>query len=125
MADVKQRTLGTRFLDLRQREDFEAEHIPQSMSSPLKSLTPAIRDLFGDPETLHMIWTRLQTKFIKGEKGLSPKRLPIVILCYDGDTSQMATSILRAKGYTAFSVCGGFCALKRFTPTRKLGDVDE
>ncbi|KAL8980139.1 MAG: hypothetical protein Q9205_004698 [Flavoplaca limonia] len=125
MADVRQRTFRTRFLDLRQREDFETEHIPQSMSSPLKSLTPAIRDLFGNPETLHMIWTGLQSKFIQGEKELSPKKLPIVILCYDGDTSQMATSILRAKGYTAFSVCGGFCALKRFTPTRKLGDGDE
>lgn len=124
-ADDNKRTSGTRFLDLRQRDDFETEQIPQSMNSPLKGLTPTIRDLFGDPDTLHMIWTGLQAKFDKDEKVLSPKKQPIVILCYDGDTSQTATSILRAKGYTAFSVCGGFSALRRVTPTNKLSDGDD
>ncbi|KAL8758765.1 MAG: hypothetical protein Q9199_001240 [Rusavskia elegans] len=124
-ADDNKRTSGTRFLDLRQRDDFETEHVPQSMSSPLKGLTPTIRDLFGDPDTLHMIWTGLQAKFDKDEKVLSPKKQRIVILCYDGDTSQTATSILRAKGYTAFSVSGGFSALRRVTPTSKLSDGDD
>ncbi|KAI4221782.1 MAG: hypothetical protein L6R36_006639 [Xanthoria steineri] len=124
VEDGYKRKAGTRCLDLRQPEDFETEHIPQSMSSPLNGLTPAIPDLFGDPDTLHTIWTGLQTKFERSERLISPKSLPIVILCYDGDTSQVATSILRAKGHTAFSVCGGFSALRRVTPTRKLGDED-
>ncbi|KAL8996291.1 MAG: hypothetical protein Q9169_004177 [Polycauliona sp. 2 TL-2023] len=125
VADLNKRTTRTRFLDLRQRADYEKEHVLQSINSPLKCLGPTICDLFGDADTLHMIWTGLQAHFGGAEGLLGPKGLPIVLLCYDGDTSQMATSILRAKGHTAFSVSGGFSALRRVTPTRKLGDGDD
>ena len=111
------RASGTRFLDLRQRKDFETEHIPQSVSSPLEGLTPTMRDVFGNSDALHLLWTELKRKFKDEEKILSPKKLPVVVLCYDGDVSQMATSILRAKGYEAFSVCGGFSALRKVTAT--------
>lgn len=35
----------------------------------------------------------------------------LLIICYDGDSSRVATSVLRAKGYQADSVRGGFKAL--------------
>lgn len=31
-----------------------------------------------------------------------------LVICYDGDTSRVATSVLRAKGYAADSIRGGF-----------------
>ena len=73
-----------------------------------------MRDVFGKPNALHMLWESLKIRFDTDEEVLGSKELPLIILCYDGDTSQMATSLLRAKGFTAFSISGGFPALKRF-----------
>ena len=114
----KSRTSRTRILDLRQRNDFDVGHIRWSLSRPLKDLTPMMRDVFGNPDNLHTLWKGLKIKFDDGEKMLSPKKLPMIVLCYDGETSQMATSLLRAKGYTAFSVCGGSPALRKFATSR-------
>lgn len=36
----------------------------------------------------------------------------ILVLCYDGDTARVATSVLRARGVEADSVRGGYNALK-------------
>ena len=36
----------------------------------------------------------------------------MLVLCYGGDTSRVATSVLRAKGVDAVSVGGGFQALQ-------------
>lgn len=114
----KNRTSRNRILDLRQHSDFEDGHIRRSVNSPLKNLTPFMRDIFGDPDALHRLWKGLKVKFDDGKKLFSSKKLPTIVLCYDGDTSQIATSILRAKGYTAFSVCGGFPALRKFATSR-------
>ncbi|MCJ1265025.1 hypothetical protein MMC22_004900 [Lobaria immixta] len=121
----KNRTSQTTFLDLRQRKDFETGHIRRSLSSPLKDLSPTMQDVFGNTDALHKLWKGLQIKFDGGEKILGSKKLAVIVLCYDGEISQMATSILRAKGYTAFSVCGGFPALRKSTMSRghSRGDV--
>lgn len=36
----------------------------------------------------------------------------VLVLCYDGDTARVATSVLRARGLDADSVRGGYQALK-------------
>lgn len=38
----------------------------------------------------------------------------ILVLCYDGDTARVATSVLRAHGLDADSVRGGYRALKTY-----------
>jgi hypothetical protein len=38
------------------------------------------------------------------------------VICYDGDTARIATSVLRSKGITASSIKGGFCALTTQLP---------
>lgn len=106
-------TSTSRILDLRQHHDFAVAHIRRSLSSPLKDLTPSVTDIFGNPDVLHMLWKRLKNKFDNDGEMLGSKKLPLIILCYDGDASQVATSLLRAKGFTTFSVSGGFPALKR------------
>ena len=115
----KNRTSRARILDIRQHKDFETEHIRRSLNSPLKNLTPMVQDLFGNPDALHILWKGLKTKFDDGEGILGSKNLSMNILCYDGDASQLATSLLRAKGYTAFRVRGGFPALKELAVSRR------
>ena len=114
----KNRTFGATFLDLRQGNDFETAHIRPSLNSPLKDLSPILRDVFENPDALYLLWKGLQVKFDDGENVLGSKKLPLIVLCYDGEISQMATSILRAKGYTAFSVNGGFPALRKSAMSR-------
>ncbi|KAK2751175.1 hypothetical protein FQN57_000252 [Myotisia sp. PD_48] len=107
-------------LDLRQNSDFTNAHIRSSRNSPLKSLTPTSGDIFADSNVLHMFWTNLTAQFNKEANSFCPKSFTLLVLCYDGETSRLATSILRAKGYLAFSVFGGFSALQAYdTDTEK------
>lgn len=41
---------------------------------------------------------------------LSQSRTPVLIICYEGDTSRVATSVLRHEGVQAYSVHGGLKA---------------
>jgi rhodanese-related sulfurtransferase len=100
-------------LDLRQSKDYEAGHIRGSQSSPLKNLTEKTGDIFQDPNALPMHRTNLRVKFSEEVDRLGSKTSPLFVLCYDGETSRLATSILRAAGYTRLSVSGGFSALRR------------
>lgn len=74
-----------------------------------------LEDVFGDPDALHAVWESLKMKFDADEEMVGLRRLPVIVLCYNGETSQVATSMLRAKGYEAFSICGGFSALREST----------
>lgn len=78
-------------------------------------------DVFGNPNALHLLWHDLKTKFDDGEVILGPKTTPMIVLCYDGESSQIATSLLRARGYIAFSVSGGFPALHKSMESRRQG----
>ena len=99
-------------LDLRQSLDFNAGHVLGAQSSPLKHLTVRTGDIFGDPHSLNMHWTNLRAKFDDEAARLGSKATPLLVLCYDGEASRLATSILRARGHKAFSVFGGFSALR-------------
>ena len=103
----RNRTSRIRSLELRQECEFEATHICQSVKSPLTNLDPMMRDVFGNPDALHMIWKSVKTKFDTDHGLLGSREPPINVLDYDGEPSQIATSIPHAKGYIAFS-CGGF-----------------
>ncbi|KAI1774430.1 tryptophan synthase beta subunit-like PLP-dependent enzyme [Hypoxylon cercidicola] len=98
-------------IDLRQSIDFEVFSLPGSVNLPFVSSSHA--SPFSDPVVLEMLWPKLDDYFSTPPDDLfrllQGKR--ILLLCYDGDSSRMATSILRAKGYEAESVRGGFRAL--------------
>lgn len=106
-------------LDLRQKHDFEKEHMSGSMSSPLKQLTERTGDIYSDSNALHMHWKNLKAKFIDDCVRLGSKTSSLLVLCYDGETSRLAVSILRAQGYSAFSVFGGYRALVDCVKARK------
>lgn len=103
---------GTAIIDLRQRADFEEFSLPGSVNLPFaNSSSPSP---FSDPAVLEALWSKLDNYFSTppDDLGLLLQGKRIMVLCYDGDSSRVATSVLRAKGYEADSVRGGFQAVK-------------
>ncbi|KAI1283514.1 tryptophan synthase beta subunit-like PLP-dependent enzyme [Xylaria sp. FL0933] len=95
-------------IDLRQPSDFHSYQVPGSTNLPIA--LPTSRSPFSDPAVMVTVWTQLEDTFSSLDTNLldilQDKR--ILVICYDGDTSRVATSVLRAKGYTAESIRGGF-----------------
>ncbi|KAE9973411.1 hypothetical protein EG327_009098 [Venturia inaequalis] len=113
-------TSKTSILDLRQKQDFAKEHLCGSTSSPLKQLTERTGDIYSDSNALHMHWRNLKTKFEAESARLGAKTSPLLVLCYDGETSRLAVSVLRARGYHAFSIFGGYHSLMECVKARKM-----
>ncbi|KAI0847204.1 tryptophan synthase beta subunit-like PLP-dependent enzyme [Daldinia vernicosa] len=95
-------------VDIRQPAAFGEFSLPGSVNLPfVDSLTASP---FSDPAVLEALWLKIDEYFRTPHSEtvslLQDKR--ILILCYDGDSSRVATSVLRAKGYEADSVRGGF-----------------
>jgi rhodanese-related sulfurtransferase len=105
-------------LDLRQQRDFDAVHIRESINSPLEGLDSETGDIFEDSKQIQLFWTKLRTKFSKETDILGLKKYSLLVICYDGETSRLATSILRSKDYTAYSVLGGFQAFGEYVKAR-------
>lgn len=116
---------GHLVLDLRNEFDFKQEHIGGSHSLPLPNFTTTTGngDLFGDPEILQWASASLKTLFLseQGRKFLDKaqeRQRNILVLCYHGDISRLATAALRKREITAFSVKGGFQGLRNLTTSR-------
>jgi rhodanese-related sulfurtransferase len=105
----------TAIIDLRQPLDFEDFHLPGSVNVPfVHEDTPSP---FSDPQVLDALWRRLEDTFrdgsgVDGLRDLTRNK-QVLLLCYDGDSARVATSVLRAKGCEADSVKGGFRALRK------------
>jgi cysteine synthase A len=104
-------------IDLRSAQDFEACHIRGSVSMPLNSVASNTPSPFANADVLERQWKELYTKFSEkdfwtlGFAAMSDWK-DVLMVCYTGDTARVATSILRKKGIQAFSLEGGFQALK-------------
>lgn len=109
---IEQLASNSIILDLRQDEDWKAWHLVGSCSSPLKGLSADVTDLFGDADSIHLFWTLLRTKITRELDLDMLLQLSVLVLCYDGEASRLATSLLRAKGCDAYSVLGGFTSLR-------------
>ncbi|GAW22578.1 hypothetical protein ANO14919_121180 [Xylariales sp. No.14919] len=100
-------------IDLRQPSDFHSYQLPGSINVPIALSTHL--SPFSDPAVMTTVWTQLEKIFGSLStdllRVLEGKR--ILIVCYDGDTSRVATSVLRAKGYEADSIQGGFSNFAR------------
>lgn len=61
------------------------------------------------------LWKRLEETFKVPSAELQAllQGRRVLLLCYDGDSARVATSVLRAKGHEAESIRGGFRALRR------------
>lgn len=94
-------------LDLRPSYDFETSHLRHSHNFPLPITED---DFFGDAKAVQQRWMQLNTLF-DGEAWIWTTKREVLVLCADGDSSRMATAILRAKENDAYCVEGGFPAL--------------
>ncbi|KFZ15968.1 hypothetical protein V501_02481 [Pseudogymnoascus sp. VKM F-4519 (FW-2642)] len=108
-----------KLLDLRAPTDFQAHNLPGSVSVPLANLTAEATSPFDDVETLRRQWQNLNEKYDTPEfthllDDLDGSR-EVVILCYNGETARLATSMLRGRGVEAFSIYGGTAGLVTVT----------
>lgn len=104
-------------IDLRQATDFQAYQVPGSRNLPIA--LPSSPSPFADTKVMTTVWTQLEEMFSAPKNAdllpvLQDKR--VVVICYDGDTSRVATSVLRAKGFAADSIRGGFSNFARLDP---------
>lgn len=103
-----------RVLDLRKAADFQAWHLPESINLPLSSVGPHTPSPFSDPAVLEAQWVELEKIFHDDSLVSDLGKAHVLVVCYDGDTARVATSVLRAKGLEANSVRGGYHALKMY-----------
>ncbi|KAF7442052.1 CysK Cysteine synthase [Pyrenophora tritici-repentis] len=110
-------------LDLRKPEDFIKSHIPGSYNLPLQSSNATTPSPFSDAMVLEKQWKELEATFTLdcvNAHDLSGK--DVYILCYNGDTARVATSVLRAKGISASSVKGGIAAVRNDLPQLQMAE---
>ncbi|KAJ5681701.1 uncharacterized protein N7477_001641, partial [Penicillium maclennaniae] len=103
-----------RVIDLRRAEDFGAWSLPESINLPLSSLGPHTPSPFSDPAVLEAQWVELEKIFHDGRLVTELGSHHVLVVCYDGDTARVATSVLRAKGLEADSVRGGHQAMSMY-----------
>lgn len=94
-------------LDLRPMNMYAAAHIRDSRNVAV-SLAPD--DFFGDAKAVEQRWMELRAA-LESEACTWSSPRKVLLLCADGDSSRMAAAILRAKGFEALCVDGGFPAL--------------
>ncbi|QGI64907.1 hypothetical protein CEK26_008859 [Fusarium fujikuroi] len=121
---------NTQILDFRCSSDYDAFHLPNSVNMPLDALRNGLSSgsPFANPADdcamLEELWLELESLFnVKDKAGnrnasaaalmsiLRGKR--VLTLCYDGDSSRVANSVLRAKGVEAECIRGGYSALAK------------
>lgn len=100
-------------LDLRSTSDYSRSHLPGAINLPLHTLSEASIGAFEDANVLEAQWLELEAVFTSNQPPGSAlsisslKQYIVTLICYDGDTSRIGTSILRARGVRAFSVRNG------------------
>ena len=105
-------------IDMRSSQDFVNGHLPSANNMPLATLTAKTPSPFEDVKVLQTQWRTL--KAMCDEKGKlghitsTTTSGSFVMLCYNGETSRLATAVMRAQGLTAYSVKGGMTAIRDF-----------
>ena len=113
---TRQKASSVKLLDLRQDVDFAASHISASASCPLRSIGPDTSSPFDDPELLQVQFKELEaltTGLCSAFRLQMQEPTKVLLLCYNGETARLASSLMRQKGIEAYSVRNGFSALAR------------
>ncbi|CAL5869459.1 uncharacterized protein PFLUO_LOCUS3688 [Penicillium psychrofluorescens] len=101
-------------IDLRRLPDFHAWHLPGSVNLPLSSHGPHTPSPFSDAAVLEAQWVELERIFSNASLVSDLDSHRVLLLCYDGNTARVATSVLRAKGLDADSIRGGCQVLRSY-----------
>lgn len=109
-ADVADtHTSAVTVIDLRQQDDFARSHVTCSLNLPIRSSEIDRPSPFDDIGVLEAQFRDLESAI----DGLylsdqPPRHGPVLVLCYSGETSRLACSIMRQKSIEAYSLRGGF-----------------
>ncbi|TQS37116.1 hypothetical protein Golomagni_02420 [Golovinomyces magnicellulatus] len=110
--------------DLRTVVHFDNWHLPGAVSKPLTNLTAETPSPFFDTTVMELLWREMET--IANDyaklKDPGPRNDDILLVCYNGDTSRMATSVLRARGIKAINLMGGMNDLAK--EVKKLNHIE-
>lgn len=113
-------------IDLRTHCDFNRWSFPYSRNLPLRSLDAGTDSPFKDAAILEKQWLELDALFRVDSSLMDELHgKHVLALCYDGDTSRVATSLLRAKGIDACSLRGGLRGLFEKWPSPMAGIESE
>ncbi|OAL04453.1 cysteine synthase-like protein B [Phaeosphaeriaceae sp. SRC1lsM3a] len=108
----------TVLIDLRKPDDFISSSIPGSYNMPLQSLSSSTSSPFFEAKVLEQQWKELDSMLsVNTISAYDLAGKNVGLICYDGDTARVATSVLRSKGITASSIKGGFQALTKQLPS--------
>ena len=101
-----------KILDLRRMEDFARSHISGSLNRSIPSLESDSEGPFDSIPVLEAQFESL-VKLILGlrSNGHICEGDTVLVLCYNGETSRLACSMMRQGSIEAFSVRGGFQTL--------------
>jgi rhodanese-related sulfurtransferase len=107
-------------IDLREQHHFAQKHVPGAINIPLSSLSSETPSPFDDSKLLASQWTELD-EILRPNSQLVRSFIPglfnqkeVLVLCYDGDTSRMAVSILQGRNVAARCCRGGTRRLEQF-----------
>jgi rhodanese-related sulfurtransferase len=109
---------ATVLIDLRKPDEFIANQVPGSYNLPLQNLSASTPSPFFDAVMMEKQWKELDAMF--SQNTISAYDLvgkKVGVICYNGDTARVATSVLRAKGIAASSIKGGYRALMTQLPS--------
>lgn len=107
-------------LDLRQKSDFSTSHVMGSKNATLPSVQPTTPSPFDQIAVLEAQSHDVDNMYSTGElDGLGT----VLLLCYNGEASRLACSIIRHKGFVAYSVKGGFPTLLTEMSSREAGET--
>jgi len=93
-------------IDLRKPADFKAACVPGSINVDIGLDGQQLSNPFHDAEAMVKQWTTLNNLFSEPSK-FELEGKAVVVLCYDGSTSRVATSVLRHYRVEAFSCVDG------------------
>lgn len=101
-------------VDIRAPADFAKEALFGAQNVPFDSVKAGIASPFDDVAVLEDQWTEMKELVGPEPAGheLTEGGGPFLVVCYDGESSRVFTSILRARGAEVYSIKGGFPSLK-------------
>lgn len=104
-------------IDIRKPAEFDQWHLPGAINFPLNSLDKNTTSPFSDSGVLEKQWLEIEGWFSQSGKKvtlfkeLKESKIRALLVCYTGNTSRVATSVLRAKGVETWCIRGGCKAL--------------
>ncbi|KAH8588190.1 tryptophan synthase beta subunit-like PLP-dependent enzyme [Bisporella sp. PMI_857] len=106
---------AVRILDIRSAADFEAHRVYGAVNLPFSTVSSTSISPFEDIAVLEAQWKEGKKILDKNELTalLKNEKPTMVVICYNGESARMSTSILRAQKIKAFSVKGGMPAMAR------------